>query len=156
MDFDDLEEAPVKATSRVSKFAPKSSKLKPKPKAEPGPKTEPQPQPQPEPSISKPEPQEFVATVKKNEDGVETVSPSHIKPELNTDVQMETEPKSEPEDEAETGRDDPMDEDTPEDTVVREIDVFFTPSIDAETQVRVSLTPFCLFDSAVFFFTISE
>ncbi|XP_027914314.1 DNA-directed RNA polymerase III subunit RPC5 [Vigna unguiculata] len=141
MDFDDLEEAPVKATSRVSKFAPKSSKLKPKPKAEPGPKTEPQPQPQPEPSISKPEPQEFVATVKKNEDGVETVSPSHIKPELNTDVQMETEPKSEPEDEAETGRDDPMDEDTPEDTVVREIDVFFTPSIDAETQLYVFQYP---------------
>jgi len=147
MDLDDLEEAPVKATSRVSKFAPKSSKLKPKPKAEPGPKTE--PQPQPEPSISKPESQEFVATVKKNEDGVETVSPIHIKPEFNSNVQMETEPKSEPEDKAESGRDDPMDEDTPEDTVVREIDVFFTPSIDAETKVRVSRTPllarFCIF-----------
>ncbi|WVZ12312.1 hypothetical protein V8G54_016842 [Vigna mungo] len=151
MDFDDLEEAP-KATSRVSKFAPKSSKLKPKPKAVPGPKTEPPPQPQSEPSISKPEPQEIVATVKKNQDDVETVAPIHIKPELNTDVQMETEPKSEPEDEAEAGRDDPMDEDTPEDTVIREIDVFFTPSIDAETQVGVSLTPFCLFESALYVF----
>ncbi|KAK8471818.1 hypothetical protein PHAVU_002G040400 [Phaseolus vulgaris] len=139
MDLDDLEEAPVKATSRVSKFAPKSSKLKPKPKAEPGPKTE--PQPQPEPSISKPEPQEFVATVKKSEDGVETVSPIHTKPKLNTNVQMETEPKSEPEDGEEPRRDDPMDEDTPEDTVVREIDVFFTSSIDAESQLFVFQYP---------------
>jgi hypothetical protein len=36
--------------------------------------------------------------------------------------------------------DDPMEEDTAEeDTVVREIDVFFNPTVDANTQVRHSL-----------------
>ncbi|CAJ1926461.1 unnamed protein product [Sphenostylis stenocarpa] len=135
MDLDDLDEAPIKATSRVSKFAPKSSKLKPKPKGEPVPK--PEPQSQPEPSISKSEPQEFVANIKKNEDGEETVPTTHIKHELNTTVPMETEPKSEHEGKEEPGRDDPMDEDNLEDTVVREIDVFFSPSVDAETKVRL-------------------
>ncbi|KAG4972799.1 hypothetical protein JHK87_029620 [Glycine soja] len=134
MDFDDLEEAPIKATSRVSKFAPKSSKLKPKPKSEPAP-----PKPEPQPPISKPEPQEFVAaTVKKNEDdGVETVPPTHTKPELDATVKME-----EAEDEPESVRDDPIDEDIPEeDTVVREIDVFFSPSVDAQTQLYVFQYP---------------
>ncbi|RDX77086.1 hypothetical protein CR513_42848, partial [Mucuna pruriens] len=119
MDLDDLE-VPGKVPSRVSKFAPKSSKLKPKPKSEP------------QPSISKPEPQELVTTVKKNEDGGETVASIYTKPELIDTVKMDVEPKSEAEDESR--RDDPMDEDSAEDTVVREIDVFFSPSIDAETQ----------------------
>ncbi|RDX67231.1 DNA-directed RNA polymerase III subunit RPC5, partial [Mucuna pruriens] len=142
MDFDDLE-APGKAPSRVSKFAPKSSKPKPKPKSEPAPKPEPepepQPQPQPQPSISKQEPQEFIATVKKDEDGVERVASTHTKPEPNDTVKMDVEPKSETEDES--GRDDPMDEDSAEDTVVREIDVFFSPSTDAETQLYVLQYP---------------
>ncbi|TKY47377.1 DNA-directed RNA polymerase III subunit RPC5 [Spatholobus suberectus] len=137
MDLDDLE-APGKAPSRVSKFAPKSSKLKPKPKPEPAPKPEPEPQPQP--STSKPEPQELVTTVKRNEDGVETVPSTHTKPELNGTAKMDVEPKSETEDES--ARDDPMDEDNAEeDTVVREIDVFFSPSIDAETQLYVLQYP---------------
>lgn len=125
---------------------PKSSKLKPKPKSEPAP-----PKPEPQPPISKPEPQEFVAaTVKKNEDdGVETVPPTHTKPELDATVKME-----EAEDEPESVRDDPIDEDIPEeDTVVREIDVFFSPSVDAQTQVRLSLSPLLVsMDSAFFLF----
>ncbi|KAJ1415291.1 DNA-directed RNA polymerase III subunit Rpc5 [Sesbania bispinosa] len=133
MDLDDLE-APSQVPSRVSKFAPKSSKLKPKLKSEPAPKTEPESQPSSS-TLSKPEPQEFDLTVKKNEDGVE----NHAKPEPNGTVKMEVEPKSETEDESR--QDDPMDEDTAEDTVVREIDVFFTPSIDADTQLYVLQYP---------------
>nr|KYP66734.1 DNA-directed RNA polymerase III subunit RPC5 [Cajanus cajan] len=134
MDLDDLEEL-AKAPARVSKFAPKSSKLKPKPKSEPAPK----PEPQPQPSICKPEPQEFVTTVKKNEDGVETVASTQIKLEPNNTVKMDIEPKSETQDEPE--QEDPMDVDSAEDTVVREIDVFFSPSIDAETQLYVLQYP---------------
>ncbi|KAK7309282.1 hypothetical protein RJT34_05867 [Clitoria ternatea] len=130
MDLDDLE-APSKVPSRVSRFAPKSTKLKPKPKSEPPPK----PEPEPLPSFSKPEPQEFDVTVKKNEDRAETVSSSaHAKPEPNGAVKMDVEPKSE-------AGDDPMDEDRSEDTVVREIDVFFSPSIDANTQLYVFQYP---------------
>ncbi|KAK7308976.1 hypothetical protein RJT34_05351 [Clitoria ternatea] len=131
MDFDDLE-APSKAPSRLSRFAPKSAKLKPKLKSEPAPK----PEPQSQPSFSKPEPQEFDFSVKKNEDSVETV---HAKPESNGTVKMDVEP--EPKSETE---DDPMDEDSAEDTVVREIDVFFSPSIDADTQypLRPSWRPY--------------
>ncbi|KAK7381298.1 hypothetical protein VNO78_33880 [Psophocarpus tetragonolobus] len=132
MDLDDLDiEAPCKPTSRVSKFVPKSSKLKPKPKSEPAPK------PKPEPSFSKlePGPEEFVTAVKKNEDAMETMSPTHKKSELYAAVKMEMEPKSEAEDEPESQPHDPMDEDIAEDTIVREIDVFFSPSIDAETQL---------------------
>ncbi|TKY70366.1 DNA-directed RNA polymerase III subunit RPC5 [Spatholobus suberectus] len=138
MDLEDLE-APGKAPSRVSKFAPKSSKLKLKPKSEPAPKPEPEPEPESQPSISKPEPQEFVTTVKKNEDGVETVESTDTKPELNDTVKMDIETKSETEDEP--GRDDAMDEDSAEDTVVREIDVFFSPTIDAKTQLYIFQYP---------------
>lgn len=134
MDLDDLE-APGKAPSRVSKFAPKSSKLKPKPKSEPFPK----PEPEPQQSISKPEPQEFDTTVKNNEDGVGTVSATHAKAECDSTVKIDVELKSEAKDES--GRDDPMDEDIAEDTVVREIDVFFSPSIDTETQLYVLQYP---------------
>lgn len=128
MDLDDLE-APSQVPSRVSKFAPKSSKLKSKPKSEPVPKPEPETQPAAAVPSSKPEPQEFDLNAKKDEDGVEdTVAPTHTKSEPDGTAKMDVEPKSEAED-------DPMDEDSAEDTVVREIDVFFTPSIDADTQV---------------------
>ncbi|KAL2348492.1 hypothetical protein Fmac_002492 [Flemingia macrophylla] len=134
MDLDDLEE-PAKAPARVSKFAPKSTKLKPKLKSEPAPK----PETESQPSICKPEPQEFLATVKKNEDGVETVASTHIKPEPNSGVKMDIEPKSETEGKLE--QEVPMEEDSAEDTVVREIDVFFSPSIDLETQFYILQYP---------------
>ncbi|XP_027331746.1 DNA-directed RNA polymerase III subunit RPC5 isoform X2 [Abrus precatorius] len=136
MDLEDLE-APGQVPSRVSKFAPKSSKLKPKPKSEPAPR----PEPEPQPSSSKPEPPELDLPVKKNEDEVETVASTHSKPEPNGAVTMDVEPKSETEGEAGQGQGDPMDEDSAEDTVVREIDVFFSPSIDADTQLYVFQYP---------------
>ncbi|XP_061342353.1 uncharacterized protein LOC133288573 [Gastrolobium bilobum] len=138
MDLDDLE-APSQVPSRVSKFAPKSSKLKPKLKSERTPKAE--PKPEPNASFSKSEPQEFDITAKRNEDNVETGASTHSKPEPNDTVKMDVEPKFETEDESRQGQGDPMDEDSAEDTVVREIDVFFTPSIDSDTQLYVLQYP---------------
>lgn len=64
---------------------------------------------------------------------------------------MDIEPKSETEDEPE--RDNPTEEDiAEEDTVVREIDVFFSHSIDADIQVRVSLLQFCIIIITFFIF----
>ena len=155
MDLDDLE-APSKLPSRVSKFAPKSSKLKPKPKpkSEPQqrqPPPKPEPHPEPQPPSSKPDPQEFDLTASKKEDvDEETVAPTtHSKPEPNGSAKMDVEPKSETEDESAQGDSMAVDEEeTAEDAVVREIDVFFTPSIDADTQVRICLrVRFCAFCS---------
>ncbi|KAK7246400.1 hypothetical protein RIF29_41268 [Crotalaria pallida] len=137
MDLDDLD-APSRAPSRVSKFAPKSSKLKPqppKPKSEPQPlKPEPEPEPAP-PSLSKSEPQELLdlAPPKKNEDDdAIAVTDAHL------------EPKPETEEDKSLQGNDPMDVDTlqeEEDTVVREIDVYFNPSIDPDTQLYVFQYP---------------
>ncbi|KAF7828831.1 DNA-directed RNA polymerase III subunit RPC5 [Senna tora] len=127
MDLDDLD-APSKVPSRVSRFAPKSSKLKAKPKLEP---QEPLPKAEAPESLTKPEPQDFDSlTAKQKEE--EPSAP-------NGAMKMDVEPKSEAEDESKP--DDPMDEDSAEDTVVREIDVFFTPSMDANTQLYVLQYP---------------
>ncbi|RHN54598.1 putative DNA-directed RNA polymerase III subunit Rpc5 [Medicago truncatula] len=140
MDFDDLE-VPSQATSRVSRFAPKSSKLKPK--------KEPQ-------LVPKIEPQEIDLTAKQNEDCIETISPTQMKSEHNGTVKVEAESKSEPEHDSrnvdsvdvemtEAEKDstqvNPMDEDNEEDTVVREIDVFFSPSIDDDIKLYVMEYP---------------
>lgn len=134
MDFDDID-APSKVVPRVSRFAPKSSKLRPKPKSEPVPKPEPEPQPS-----SKPEPQEFDLTAKTDEDRmVETAATTSEKPQLSEAGIMNDEPmpdvelKSEVE--AESRIFEAMEEEEEEDSVVREIDVSFTPSINPDTQV---------------------
>ncbi|XP_028775635.1 DNA-directed RNA polymerase III subunit RPC5 [Neltuma alba] len=127
MDLDDLD-APTKLPSRVSRFAPKSSKLKLKPKLEPqesAPKTE-----APE-SWSKPEPREF--------DSVNAKTKEEESSAPNGAIKMDVDPKSEGDDKPE--QDEPMDEDSAEDTVVREIDVFFTPSIATDTQLYVLQYP---------------
>lgn len=121
MDLEDLD-APNKVPSRVSRFAPKSSKLILKPKLEPqesAPKTE-----APE-SSSKAEPLEFNSVSAKTKEGESSIP--------NGAMKMDVDPKPEADDEQK--QDDHMDEDSAEDTVVREIDVFFTPSIAADTQV---------------------
>lgn len=121
MDLDDLD-APSKVPSRVSRFAPKSSKLKSKPKLEP---QEPLPKSEAPESLSKPEPPDLnLVTANKKEESSSAT---------NGAMKMDVEPKSEAEDEPK--QDDPMDEDSAEDKVVREIDVFFTPSVDAHSQV---------------------
>lgn len=126
MDFDDLD-APVKP--RVSRFAPKSSKFKPK-KEEPSlvPKSEPPPL-----ASAKTEPQE-----------IDLTAPTPVKHEPNASVKTDAESKIEGKvdsrnvdvemTEAVDGSREvnPMDE---EDTVVREIDVYFSPSIDNDTKV---------------------
>ncbi|XP_054823065.1 uncharacterized protein LOC129321352 [Prosopis cineraria] len=127
MDLEDMD-APSKVPSRVSRFAPKSSKLKLKPKLEPqesAPKTE-----APE-SLSKEEPRDFDSVTAKTKEE-EFSAP-------NGAMKMDVDPKSEAEDEPK--QDDPMDEDSAEDTIVREIDVFFTPSIAADTQLYVLQYP---------------
>ncbi|MED6155690.1 hypothetical protein PIB30_007198 [Stylosanthes scabra] len=136
MDVDDVE-VTGKLPSRVTRFAPKSSKPKPKPK----PPSEPKHEPQPPPPLSKPEPQELAA---KKEDVDEKAAPAtHTKSEPNGTAKTEFVPKSEAQDETEQL--DPMDLDLPgetdEDTVVREIDVFLAPSIDSATQLYVLQYP---------------
>lgn len=135
MDFDDLD-APVKP--RVSRFAPKSSKFKPK-KEEPSlvPKSEPPPL-----ASAKTEPQE-----------IDLTAPTPVKPEPNAAVKIDAESKIEGKDvstnvdvEMTEAVDDsrevnPMDEDNQEDTVVREIDVYFSPSIDNDTKLYVMQYP---------------
>jgi len=128
MDFDDLK-VPSQAISRVSRFAPKSSKLKPT--------KEPQ-------FVPKIEPQEIDLTAKQNEDCIETITPTQIKSEHNGTVKVEAEHDSRDvhsvdvemnEVEEDSTQVNPMDEENEEDTVVREIDVLFSPSIDDDTKV---------------------
>ena len=130
MDLDDLDDldAPSHAPSRVSRFAPKSSKLKPRPNSETlDSPAEPPKREGSEALAMKTEPQELKA--EKTEILAE-----------NGFVKMETEPasvsaatggpKEEPKEENAS-----MEVDHGEDTVVREIDVFLNPKIDNDTQV---------------------
>ncbi|KAL1316391.1 hypothetical protein HN51_068587 [Arachis hypogaea] len=139
MDIDEVE-ATGKLPSRVTKFAPKSSKPKTKPKPPSEPHLQPKPEPQPPPPF-KPEPQEFAA---KKEDVDEIVAPpTHTKPEPNHTANTELAPKSEAQDETDQVDSMSLDlpEETAEDTVVREFDVFFGPSVDAATQLYVLQYP---------------
>lgn len=133
MDLDELFDGPKQEPSRSSRFAPKGSKFQPKPK--PKPKAE-------------PESSSLLAPKKEEVD----VKPE-VKPELeNSAVAMDVElnlceKKVEEtgdfmETEAadvgfgfgfENGEED-RDGDGDEDEVVREIDVYFSPSVDPETQ----------------------
>lgn len=120
LDLDDLGvDCPSQAASRPSRFQPKSSKLKAKPKAEP---------------VSEPVPHTLLP--KKQEDPIPSID-STVKTafepspasSLNNFAKAEAEPK------AEEVAEDAMEEDEDEDRVVREIDVFFTPTLDTNTQV---------------------
>lgn len=128
MDLDDLDE-PSRPSSRVLRFAPKSSKAKPKP--EPACKPEPrEPVPNLEPGVPAGKP---AAQVSKS-DGTGVAPPeaddvSASNGAAKMEVELKAEAKEEPE------GNDPMEEDSGEDTVVREIDVFYNPTIDADTQV---------------------
>lgn len=148
-ELDDLD-GPSQVPSRASKFAPKSSKFKPLAKAKP--KPEPR---SAENSSSKFEPKESVSAAKrepqnvwptKNDDEEEIKPRVDATPKIepltsnNDVVKMEIDAKAEVR--ADSRLDDPMDEDKQEDDedeeedmIVREIDVFFTPSIDSDTQV---------------------
>ncbi|GAU15774.1 hypothetical protein TSUD_235900 [Trifolium subterraneum] len=118
MDFEDQEEVPCQNTSR-SRFTPKSSKLKPKKEPE---------------LVPKLEPQQIDLIAKQN---FETIGPTQTKPEPN-DVKIDVEFK--PEAKVDSGNVDSTyvemteAEDNEEDTIVLEIDVFFSPSINDNTK----------------------
>ncbi|XP_011025735.1 PREDICTED: DNA-directed RNA polymerase III subunit RPC5 [Populus euphratica] len=137
MDLDGLDE-PSKVRKPPSRFAPTSKKPQPKPK--PKPKPEPQESvpvaPKPDHSVSntaedaKPKTDD---TLSKTETGVS-----------NGNVKMEIDAKEERG--AAVKENDPMDVDKEEDededdVVVREIDVYYTPSVDPNTQLYVMQYP---------------
>lgn len=133
-DFDDLGEAkPSKAPPRVSKFLPKSSANKPAPKPEP--KQEPQ---QPDVSALKKPKVEASA-----EPAAINLAPK-VEP-LDSIGAIAKEVKPVPEAEVEVRNDEPTVSSvnepesilSDEDMLVREIDVFFNPTVEADTQVHV-------------------
>ncbi|KDP31792.1 hypothetical protein JCGZ_12253 [Jatropha curcas] len=158
MDLDDFDElgGPKQVPSRTSKFAPKSSKFKPQPKEKV--KTEPSAKPELQESVSVPKVEPQKAFSDKKNEGEEEVKPKietapktepsvsnngHVKMEIDGKVEVRALPKvNDPmdedkhEEEAEGGE-----EEEEEDMIVREIDVFFTPSIDSDTQLYVMQYP---------------
>ncbi|XP_042508096.1 DNA-directed RNA polymerase III subunit RPC5 [Macadamia integrifolia] len=121
---------PNTAASRPSRFLPKSSKLKPKPKVEPA-----SSEPEPQPPIRLPKKQEDLsmpsldATVK---------SASEPEPSLSSTSNNFTKVEKTEEQVFE----DAMEVDEDEDAVVREIDVFFTPTpLDVNAQLYVLQYP---------------
>uniref|UniRef100_A0A6M2EXS3 DNA-directed RNA polymerase III subunit RPC5 n=1 Tax=Populus davidiana TaxID=266767 RepID=A0A6M2EXS3_9ROSI len=137
MDLDGLDE-PSKVRKPPSRFAPTSKK--PQPKSKPKPKPEPQESvpvaPKPDPSVSntaedsKPK---IDDTLSKTETGV---SNGNVKMEIDAKEERGTAVKE----------NDPMDVDKEEDededdVVVREIDVYYTPSVDPNTQLYVMQYP---------------
>ncbi|XP_047981977.1 DNA-directed RNA polymerase III subunit RPC5-like [Salvia hispanica] len=119
MDLDDLDDGPKQASTRASRFAPKGAKFQPKPK----PKAEP---PSSSASLSLPPP-------KKEEVDVKPDIKPYIKLEHDDNGAAKMEVDDEPEDTEFRDGD--------EDEVVREIDVYFSPSIDIETQLYLLQYP---------------
>lgn len=142
MDLDDLGEldGSSQANTRTTKFAPKSSKFAPKLKSTSKPKPEPSSKQEPQDSAPKPQPPPVEAVSKKKENDEEDVKPPMVaEPKAeqsisNGAVKMEIDEETK-EDEILTEANREEDQGEEEDTVVREIDVFFTPSIDADAQV---------------------
>ncbi|XP_062001316.1 uncharacterized protein LOC133718478 [Rosa rugosa] len=138
MDLDDLE-GPSKP-ARVSRFMPRSKNAPPKPKPEPAVKKEPAkpvPKSEPEPpQLLKPKPEALddVAVLAVREKKEEKQEEGANGDDSNGAVKMETDGEAKEDD-------DPMEEDDAEDTVVREIDVFFNPRVDSNTQLYVLQYP---------------
>ncbi|KAE9465940.1 hypothetical protein C3L33_02102, partial [Rhododendron williamsianum] len=113
LDLDDLDGL-SRVPSRISRFAPKNSKLK-----------------------AKSEPQELNSfPMKKKKEEVysihdcETTNQDDCAIKMDLAVKMDVEAKSE----GQEAKDETMEEVNDDDRVVREIDVFFTPQIDPSTQ----------------------
>ncbi|XWS42031.1 hypothetical protein CRYUN_Cryun17cG0133800 [Craigia yunnanensis] len=136
MDLDDLGEldGSKQANTRTTKFAPKL-KLKQSSKQEPQNSRTKSESPQP---LSPPE---LISRKKENEvEDLKSVAEPKAEQSLSNDaVEMEIEEEAKEDDIMnEENREEEQDE---EDMVVREIDVFFTPSIDANTQLYVLQYP---------------
>ncbi|TYI57081.1 hypothetical protein E1A91_D11G254700v1 [Gossypium mustelinum] len=148
MDLDDLGEldGSSQANTRTTKFAPKSSKFAPKLKSTSKPKPEPSSKQEPQDSAPKPQPPPVEAVSKKKENDEEDVKPPMVaEPKAeqsisNGAVKMEIDEETK-EDEILTEANREEDQGEEEDMVVREIDVFFTPSIDADAQLYVLQYP---------------
>ncbi|KAE9591891.1 hypothetical protein Lal_00038694 [Lupinus albus] len=130
MDLEDYE-VPKTAPSRVSKFAPKSSKFKPKPKSDH------------QPQSSKPESHESDLLPKKDEHDALPLPNSTVKDDvvLKHESQQRHDPMDVDNAEQAVQEEEKEEEKEEEDFVVREIDVLFTPSIDADAQLYVFQYP---------------
>ncbi|PON67705.1 DNA-directed RNA polymerase III subunit Rpc [Parasponia andersonii] len=114
-DLDEFDE-PSRVPSRAGKFAPTKASSKLKPKSQP-----------------KPEPEELKVKKQEEEEEINAAPKAEYSPENGF---VKTEAKEEQEE------NDPMDVDAAdEDVVVREIDVFFNPKIDDDTQLYVLQYP---------------
>ncbi|KAM7478041.1 hypothetical protein LguiA_026254 [Lonicera macranthoides] len=142
MDMDlDLDDHDVPRQEPTRKFAPKNSKLKPKPKLKAEPLASEPPPPLPQeldstPSIGKEELDAKPPLV----DSITTKTeyePSHISAVANSTVKMDIEETLE----TEEPKEDLMEEDKNEDQVVREIDVYFSPPVDPNTELYVLQYP---------------
>ncbi|XVF62008.1 hypothetical protein PTKIN_Ptkin08bG0181900 [Pterospermum kingtungense] len=150
MDLDDLADfdSPSQANTRTNKFPPKSSKFASKLKAKSVSKPEPQDsaaKPEPEPEAAPPSAKEWISKKEEDEE-VEDLKPpvfAETKAEpsvLNGAVKMDIDEEAK-EDDISNKENIEQEQEQEEDMVVREIDVFFTPSIDANTQLYVLQYP---------------
>ncbi|KAJ8764454.1 hypothetical protein K2173_006194 [Erythroxylum novogranatense] len=136
MDLDDLD-GPSQVPSRVTRFAPKSSRLKPQPQL--------QPKPEPKPSVPPPKTETGEQKIfNTREDEAKVVGKAKTETVAsNGSVKLETEAamSSNHDDAMEIDKDEKVIEEEEEDMIVREIDVFFTPSVDKNTQLYVMQYP---------------
>ncbi|KAF5736057.1 SIN-like family protein putative isoform 1 [Tripterygium wilfordii] len=141
MDLDDDLGAPSQVPSRTSRFAPKSSRFKPKPKTESASAAEPQE------SKPKLEPQQQdVPVSRKEEEAQNSEPPVIVTPKTepsasNGSLKMEIDSKAEVEAEMNNVPIDENGQEVEEDMVVREIDVYFTPSLDENSKLYVFQYP---------------
>lgn len=147
MDLDDLD-GPTQAPSRPTRFAPKNSKFKPKPKTEQ--LAPPQSQELDSNSIHLSAKEELLDSETPSFDSSripkvenESLCPSSSATVANGNGTVNLDTEFKPEDDE--PKEDLMEEDNhheeEEDHVVREIDVFFTPSMDSNTQLYVLQYP---------------
>ncbi|KAL6520077.1 hypothetical protein OROHE_017220 [Orobanche hederae] len=122
MELDELLDGPVKAPNRPTRFAPKGSKFKPKPKTEPSESLPP----------SASDSLKSLPVPKKEELAIEPdTKPEYTEDAVERDVKVKPEVKEEEKaDLMETQ----ATEAEFEDEVVKEIDVYFTSSVDSKTQ----------------------
>ncbi|GKU94570.1 hypothetical protein SLEP1_g8041 [Rubroshorea leprosula] len=153
MNIEELEDldGPSQVNARTSKFAPKSSKFAPKIKPKVQLKLESKLEPQEPTGKQKTEPGQSNVLVSKKKENQEVDAKSAVFAELKSEalvsngaVKMDIDTKAEAEEESklyDAMEEDREEEEQEQDMIVREIDVFFTPSIDANTQLYVLQYP---------------
>lgn len=138
IDFDDLLVSSKAPATKTTKFAPKNSKFKPvlKPKHEPKPPVIPPSESNsvagPKVELVDPKPHPPSPPASSAQFNAEIEQPSHTVHDANGSAQMDTEPMDIDLD------NDQLHDEEEEDQVVREIDVFFSSSVDANSKVNIS------------------